>query len=125
MHNKDKPLFNDDCRRAFDLKQEAYLRWTRDRSRVNWDEFVYYQRRANAAYPEPGRQYSVGSRDVLMNAQSDHKWWSTPKSAVFGSNSDLSPPPLTVGLVVVWSVSRLGRQKCSRPILMDSSSGIL
>ena len=33
MHNKDKPWFNDDCRRASDLKQEAHLRWTRDRSR--------------------------------------------------------------------------------------------
>ena len=24
VHNKDKPGFNDDCRRAFDLKQEAH-----------------------------------------------------------------------------------------------------
>ena len=30
----------------------AHLRWTRDRSRVNWDEFVHYQRRANAVYEE-------------------------------------------------------------------------
>ena len=28
------------------------LRWARDRSRVNWDEFVHYQRRANAVYAE-------------------------------------------------------------------------
>ena len=41
VRNKDKPWFNDDCRRAFDLKQKAHLRWTRDRSRVNWDEFVH------------------------------------------------------------------------------------
>ena len=34
VHNKDKPWFNDNCRRAFDLKQEAHLQWTRDRSRV-------------------------------------------------------------------------------------------
>ena len=52
VRNKDKPWFNDDCRRAFDLKQEAHLRWTRDRSRVNWDEFVHYQRSANAVYAE-------------------------------------------------------------------------
>ena len=30
-----------------------------------------------------------------MNAQSNHKWWSTLKSAVFGSS--LSLPPLVVG----------------------------
>ena len=32
--HKDKPLFDDQCRRAFGIKKEANLRWTRDRSRV-------------------------------------------------------------------------------------------
>ena len=41
VHNKDKPWFNEDCRLAFDIKQGARLRWNRDRSRVNWDEFVH------------------------------------------------------------------------------------
>ena len=68
VRNKDKPWFNDDCRRAFDIKQGAYLRWTRDRSRVNWDAF------GNAVYAEAMRQFSVRSRDVLMNAQCPHKW---------------------------------------------------
>ena len=39
--NKDKPWFNHDCRLAFDIKQGAHLWWTRDRSRVNWYEFVH------------------------------------------------------------------------------------
>ena len=73
VRNKDKPWFNDDCRRASDFKQEAHLRWTRDRSRLNWDEFVHYQRRANAVYAEAMRQFSVRSRDVLINAQCPHK----------------------------------------------------
>ena len=33
--NKDKPWFDDQCRHAFGLKQEAHLWWTRDRSWVN------------------------------------------------------------------------------------------
>ena len=74
MRNKDKPWFNDDCRRAFDLKQEAHRRWSRDRSRVNWDEFVHYQWRANVIYAEARGQFSVRNRDVLMNAQCPHKW---------------------------------------------------
>ena len=41
VRNKDKPWFDDQYRRAFDLKQEAHLRWTRDRSRVNCEEFVH------------------------------------------------------------------------------------
>ena len=52
VRNKDKPWFNDDCRLAFDVKQGAHLRWTRDRSRVNWKEFVRYQRMANSVYAE-------------------------------------------------------------------------
>ena len=94
MCNKDKPWFNDGCRLAFDIKQRAHLLWTRNRSRVNWDEFAHYQRRANAVYAEAIRQFSFRSRDVLMNAQCPHKWWPTLKSAVFGSSSDSSLPPL-------------------------------
>ena len=52
VYNKNKPWFNDDCRLAFDITQGAHLRWTRDCSRVNWDEFVHYQRMANAVYAE-------------------------------------------------------------------------
>ena len=70
-------------------------------------EFVHYHRRANAV-----RQFNVRSRDVLMNTQCPHKWWSTLKSAVFGSSSDLSLPPLIGvggGLVCqsVWKAQML------------------
>ena len=47
VSNKDKRWFDDQCRHAFGLKQEAHLQWTRDCSRVNWEEFVRYQVRAN------------------------------------------------------------------------------
>ena len=51
--------------------------------------------RANETYSEAMRQFSGRNRDVLMNAQSPHKWWSTLKSAVFGLSSSL--PPLVGG----------------------------
>ena len=72
-------------------------------------------------YAEAMRQFSVRSRDVLMNAQCPYKWWSTLKSAVFGSSSDSSFPPLigAGGGLVCESVG-----KCCRPILMESSPGI-
>ena len=38
--NEDQPWFNDDWRHTFDIKLEAHLQLTRDRSRVNWGEFV-------------------------------------------------------------------------------------
>ena len=49
MFNKDNPWLNDQCRHAFGLKQEAHLRWTHDRSLVNWKEFVHCQVRGNGS----------------------------------------------------------------------------
>ena len=58
----------------------------RDRSRVNWEEFVHCQVRTNETNSEAKRQFIVRNRDVLMNALSPHKWWSTLKSSVSGLN---------------------------------------
>ena len=91
MRNKNKPWFNDQCNHAFGLEQEAHLWWTSDGCRVNWEEFVHYQVRANETYLQAKSQFSDRNRDVLMNVQSPHKWWSTLKSAVFGSSSSLPP----------------------------------
>ena len=66
VHNKDKPWFDDQCRHAFGLKQEAHLRWTCDRSRVNWEEFVRCQVRANETNSEAKRRFSDRNRAVLM-----------------------------------------------------------
>ena len=35
VRNKNKPWFDDQCRHAFGLNQEAHLRWPCDRSQVN------------------------------------------------------------------------------------------
>ena len=76
MRNKDKPWLDDQCRHAFGLRQEAHLRWTRNRSRGNWEEFVHCKVRANENYSEAKRQFSGRNRDVLMNVQSPNKWFS-------------------------------------------------
>ena len=89
MRNKDKHWFDDQCRHAFCLKQEAYLRWTRDRSRVNWEKFVRCQVRVNETYLEAKRQFRDRNMDVLINVHSPHKFWSTLKSAVLGTSSSL------------------------------------
>ena len=56
MRNKDKLWFDDQCRHAFCFKLEDHLRWIRDRSRVNWEEFVHCQVRASETYSEAKRQ---------------------------------------------------------------------
>ena len=89
MHNKDEPKFDDQCRHAFGLKQESNLRWILDPSPVNWEEFVRCQVRANETYTEAKCQFHDRNRAVLVNVQSPHMWWSTLKSAVFGTTSSL------------------------------------
>ena len=79
------------CRHAFGLKQEAHLRWTRDRFRVNGEEFVCCQVREIETYSEAKHQFSDRNKAVLMNVQSPHTWWSNLKSAVFCSSSSLPP----------------------------------
>ena len=64
---------------------------SRDRSRVNWEEYVRCQVRTREAYSVAKHLFSVRNKEVLMNAQSPHKWSSTLKSAVFGVSSSLTP----------------------------------
>ena len=52
------------------------------------------------------RQFSDRNRDVLMNVQSPHKWWSTLKSAVFGTSSSLPPLVSEGGGLVCESVGK-------------------
>ena len=60
----------------------------------------------NETYSENKRQFSDRNRDVLMNAQSPHKWWSTLKSAVFDLSSSLPPLVGGGGGLVCWSVGK-------------------
>ena len=59
---------------------------------------------------KPTRRLSISLvteiRDVLMNVQSPHKWWSTLKSAVFGSISSLPPLVTEGGGLVCESVGK-------------------
>ena len=77
--------------------------------------------RANETYLEAKRQFSDRNRDVLMNVQSPHKWWSTVKSAVFGSSSSLPPLVREGGGLVCESV---GKAICQM-ILTASTPGRL
>ena len=62
--------------------------------------------RANKTYSEAKHQFSDRNRDVLMNSRYLHKWWSTLKSAVFGSSSSLPPLVSEGGGLVCESVGK-------------------
>ena len=57
-------------------------------------------------YSEAKRQFSDMNRNVLINVQSPHKWWSTLKSAVFGSSSALPPIVSEGGGLVCESIGK-------------------
>ena len=65
--------------------------------------------RTNETYSEAKSQFRVRNRvlDVLLNALSRDKWWSTLKSAVFGLSS--SSPQLVGGggILVCESVGKV------------------
>ena len=94
VRNKDKPWFDDQCRHAFSLKQEAHLRPNRDHYPLNWEDFVLCLVRVNEINLKATRQFSDRNSGVLMNVHSSHNWWSTLKSVVFGYSSSL--PSLVV-----------------------------
>ena len=66
----------------------------------------FFSSPANETYSEAMRQFSDRNRDLLMNVQSPHKWWSTLKSAVFGSSSSLTPLVSEGGGLVCKSVGK-------------------
>ena len=62
--------------------------------------------RAHETYSDVKHQFSDRNRDVLTNVQSPHQWWSTLKSALFGSSSSLSPLGSEGGVLVCESVGK-------------------
>ena len=67
---------------------------------------VRCQVRANETNWDAKRHFSDRNTDVLMNVESPHKWWSTLKSVVFGTNSSLSPLVSEGGGLVCESVGK-------------------
>ena len=118
MRNKDKPWFDDQYGHASGLRQEAHPLWTRDCSRVNWEEFVRCQVRANEIYSEAKRQFSDRYRDVLMNVHFPHKWW--PLLSLRCS-ARVRHCLRSLVRVVDWCFSRLVRLIGCRIILTASS----
>ena len=136
MRNKDKPRFHEKCRHAFGHKQEAHLRWTRDRSLVNYEEFIRCQVTAIETYPEAKHQFINRNRDVLMNVHAPHKWWFIHKSAVFGWSSSLPPLVSEGGGLVCESVdkadllsdhfdSKQSREAVDLPLVCHPSPGLI
>ena len=89
LRSGDKPWFDAGCRHAHCEKQAAYRRWSRHRTRENWDLFIQARNAAEIVYSLAQGNYNAIVKDTLQSATQPHKWWSTLKSAVFGAESSL------------------------------------
>ena len=87
----DKAWFNEDCVNAFNDKQSAYRLWTRNRSRLLWDNYVQQRRHAQYVFGIAHTEYNNGIRESLLTASHPRKWWSTLKTFLFGVNTSLPP----------------------------------
>ena len=121
--NNDRPWLDDQFQHAFGLKQESDLRWTHDRSWVNWEEFVAVK----WELIKPTRRPRVS----LVPKTGMFLWMG---SLLISGGPLLSPPgsarvrhchPCWWRWWTAWCASRLAKLICSRIILMASIPGSL
>jgi len=106
VRSQDKPWFDDSCRRAYQLKQEAYRNWRRGMLHRDYLVFVELRRRAKEVYAVAEQEYRARARETLQMTTNSHKWWSTLKSSVFGARSSIPPLIGDGGSLVTDSVEK-------------------
>ena len=88
---KDKAWFNEDCRRAYLEKQEAYHLWRRNRSDLTWNNYTHLRAVAQRVYATAENEFNDATKVTLSNTTQSHKYWATLKSALFGMDSSIPP----------------------------------
>ena len=119
--NSDKPWFNNACRRAYQAKQEAYRRYTRSgRNPGFWQAYIDLRNEASAIYSVAEASYYDHARSVLSNCSDSHKWWSTLKESLFGSDNSIPPLMTPSGAV---SSSPMERSKLLSDVFKNKQCG--
>ena len=89
VRSRDKPWFDESCRRAFDAKQTAYRAWCRVRSPLLWNAYVVARDEAGAIFSRSEDDYKYRIKHTLNSAVSSKKWWGTLKESLFGASPSL------------------------------------
>ena len=88
---KDKAWFNDDCRRAYQEKQEAYHLWRRNRSHLTWNNYTHLRAVAQRVYASAENEFNDATKETLSGTTQEHRYWKILKSALFGMDSSIPP----------------------------------
>ena len=94
IRTSDQPWFDESCRLAYHNKQTKFKIWRRNRSRVNFENFVEARREANRVYHAAEKKYNDSLKRQLNEINQPHLWWTKLKSSIFGSNNASLPPLL-------------------------------
>ena len=94
IRTSDQPWFDESCRLAYHNKQTKFKIWRRNRSRVNFEDFVEARREANRVYHAAEKKYNDSLKRQLNEINQPHLWWTKLKSSIFGSNNASLPPLL-------------------------------
>ena len=73
IRSRDKPWFDAECCRAYELKQRVFSAWRRLRSNEAFGQFRGAQRNAKSVYIAAQRNFVAGIRDTLAFADCAHK----------------------------------------------------
>ncbi|MEO1808644.1 MAG: reverse transcriptase family protein, partial [Bacteroidota bacterium] len=68
--------------------------WRSNRTRENFEIFTQSRRIANRIYHRAERLYNNNLKSKLEEIRQPHMWWTTLKSAIFGSDNSSIPPLL-------------------------------
>ena len=66
FREKDKPWFNDECRRVLQLKQTAFGVWRRHRTQENYEIFKNVRQQASRTYANAERSYNESLKNKLQ-----------------------------------------------------------
>ena len=66
LRSQDKPWFDDSCRRAYQLKQEAHNRWRRSTLEHDFQMFVELRRQANETYEVAEQEHRARAHETLL-----------------------------------------------------------
>ena len=70
---RDKVWFNDDCGIAYQEKQSAYRLWSRNKSRLLWENYARLRSHAQSIYADAQAEYKSNLRETLTSASQPHK----------------------------------------------------
>ena len=91
FRTKDRPWFTEACRVAYQRKQQAFHRWSRDRTPDHWEDYRRARNHASRTCNLAENAYNIHIREKLANSSNSRSWWRTSKNSIVGAGEPSTP----------------------------------